>query len=49
LYRYRDDPVKREALISSGQAFPKWLAKWIFNEEASTSATKGSLPDFDRK
>jgi uncharacterized membrane-anchored protein len=34
LYRYRDDPVKREALISSGQVFPKWLARWVFNEEA---------------
>ncbi len=31
LFCYRHDPAKREALISSGQVYPKWLAKFIFD------------------
>ena len=31
-FRYRDVPVKRAALISSAQVYPKWLAKFIFDE-----------------
>ena len=37
-FRYRKDPIKREALISSGQVYPKRLAKWIFDEDADTGA-----------
>jgi len=48
-FRYRDDPVKREALISSGQVYPRRLAKWIFDEDADTSATKASPPNSGRK
>ena len=37
-YRYRDDPAKREALFWSGQVYPKWLARFIFDEDSSLSA-----------
>jgi hypothetical protein len=49
LFRYRNDPVKREALISSGQVYPKRLAKWIFGEVADTRAGKASLSNLGRK
>ena len=39
-FRCRNDPIKREALISSGQEYPKRLAKWIFDEDANTDARK---------
>lgn len=48
-FRYRDDPAKREALVSSGQVYPKRLAKWIFDEDADTRATKASLPNLGHK
>jgi len=48
LFRNPNDPVKREALISSGQVYPKRLAEWIFDEDADTKAGKASLPNTGR-
>jgi hypothetical protein len=42
LFCYRNDPAKREALISSGQVYPKRLRKFIFDEDAHTSDKKSS-------
>ena len=49
LLRYRNDPAKREALISTGQVFPKRLAKFLFDEDAGTSGSKGSPPNSSHK
>jgi hypothetical protein len=48
-FRYRDDPVKREALISSGQVYPKRLARWLLDEDADMSGGKASPPNLGRK
>ncbi len=48
-FRYRYDPAKREALIASGQVYPKWLARFIFDEDADTNATKALPPNLGRK
>ena len=48
-FRYRNDPVKREALISSGQLYPKRLAKWIFDEDANTGARRLPSLNLSRK
>jgi nitrate reductase gamma subunit len=31
-FRYRNDPAKWEALISTGQVYPKRLMRFIFDE-----------------
>ena len=48
-HRYRDDPAKREALISSGQVYPKWLTKFILDECDGTSTGKSWLPNQGHK
>ena len=42
LFRYRNDPAKREVLTSSGLIFPKRLAKWIYDEYSETAPRKSS-------
>jgi hypothetical protein len=36
-FLYRDDPAKREALISTGQVFPKRLMRFIFDENPDSN------------
>jgi hypothetical protein len=36
-FRYRDDPAKREALISTGQVYPKRLMRFIFDENPESN------------
>ena len=48
-FRYRNDRVKREALISSDQVYPKGLARWMIDEDADKRAGKASLPSVGRK
>jgi hypothetical protein len=49
LLRYRNDPARHGALISSGQVFPKGLVKFLFGEDADTSGRKGSPPNSGRQ
>lgn len=44
LFHYRNDPAKRDALISSGQAYPQRLAKFIFDEDSDTRAREKLRP-----
>ncbi len=44
-FRFRHDPTKLEALISSGQVYPEWLARFIFDGEAETDTTDVSPPN----
>ena len=48
LLRYRNDLARREALISSGQVYPKWLAEFLFDEGGGAGVTKSS-PSNSRK
>lgn len=33
LFRYRDDPAKRERLLWKNQVYPKWLARFIIPDD----------------
>jgi hypothetical protein len=34
LFRYRNDPLKRRALISTSQVYPEWLQRWMLGESS---------------
>jgi hypothetical protein len=36
MFRYRNDPDKLRALVSSGQVFPKPIKRFIYDEAADT-------------
>lgn len=42
LFRHRNDPAKRQAIISTTQVFPEWLTKFIYGENSGQSAGNSS-------
>jgi len=38
LFRYRDEPAKWEAVISTGQVYPKRLMQFIFDEKPDSDS-----------
>lgn len=49
LYRFRNDPAKREALVWTTQVYPKRLTRFILDEDADMSARKASASKSGRK